>query len=112
MRKPDAARYCPVEHRRDHCARLADEGKVPHRCCQMRKGSIEPQSRHHYADTVRPHDAHEVRLCRLERGLLQSGAPLAELPEAGRNHDGCARTPFSQLIDETRHCVGRRDDDR
>ncbi len=112
MRKTDATRYRPVEHRRNHCARLADEGDIPRRCCQMRKSGVEPKPRHHDADTVRPDDAQEVRLCCVEHGLLQAAALLTELPETGRNDDSCARTPLGQLTDETRHCVGRRDDDR
>ena len=78
----------------------------------MRKGRVQPEARHPDPNTVRPDDAQEVRLSCIERGLLQARALLTELPETGRNDDGCARTPLGQLTNETRHCVGRRDDDR
>src|SRR5439155_22299681 len=97
MRKADAARYRPIEHRCDHSARLAGEGAISRRCCQVRKGGVEPQSRHHDADTVRPDDAQEMRPCCVECSLLQGFAPLTELAETGGNDDGRSRAALAQL---------------
>ena len=90
MRKANAARHRPIEHRRDHRAQLAEEGDFSRRRCQMRKGGVEPNSGHHDADAVRADDAQRMGSCRIQCGLLQGVAALAKLGETGRNHHGRA----------------------
>ena len=87
MRKADAARRRPVEHRRDHGARLGDKGDVARRRGEMREAGIEPDARHHDADAVGTDEAQEVRARRLEHCLLQGAPGFTQLAEAGGNDD-------------------------
>ena len=112
LRKADAARRRPVEHRGDHRARLTDQGDVSRRCGQVREGRVEPDSGHHDADAVRAQNPQEVRLCHIKRGLLQDAAVLAKLAKTGGNNDGGARPPLRQLAYQRWHGLGRRGDDR
>ena len=90
---------------------MAEKRYIPGRCCQVRKGGIEPEPRHHDTDAVWTDDAQQMRLCRVEHGLLQGPALLAEFAETGGNNDGRLRTARSQLANQTGQCLGRRDDD-
>jgi len=112
VRKADPARHCPIEHRRDHRARLTEESDFPRRGCQVGEGGVEPEARHHDADAVRPDDPQEMRLCRLECRPLQAAALLAELAKTGGNDDGSASAELTQLANEAGYCLGGRDDDR
>ena len=51
--------------------------------------------RHHDADAVGTDDAQQMRLCRVECGLLQRAAPLTEFAETGGNDDGGARAALA-----------------
>src|SRR6516162_4551602 len=77
----------------------------------MRERGVEPKPRQHDADAVRPDNAQEMRLCRVECGLLQRLTPLTEFAETGSNDYSRARAPRRQFMDQTRNCLGRRDDD-
>ena len=110
MRKADAARCRPVEHRGDHRARLADKGDVAGRRRQMREAGIEADSRHHDADAVGADEAQEMRARRIERGLLQGAAGIAQLAEAGGDDDRrpSCRAPQARQRDRGRYRAASR----
>src|SRR6516162_949595 len=112
MRKPDAVWYGPIEHRRNHCARLADEGDISRRCCHVRKCGVEPKSRYYDADAIWTHNAQKIGLCRVQGGLLQRTTSLTQLTETGGDDHRGPRSTRTQLGDQTWHRLGRRDDDR
>jgi hypothetical protein len=110
MRKADAARHYPIEHRRNHCARLADEGDISGRCRQMRKCRVEPDAWHHDADAVGTHDPQQMRLRGIECGPLQGTTVIAEFAEPCSDYHSGARPALRKLTDERRHALGRRND--
>ena len=77
----------------------------------MREARVEPDPRHHDADAIRPDDAQEMGLRRLERLLLQRAAALAKLAEAGGDHHRGARAAGAELGEQAGHGIGRRGDD-
>jgi hypothetical protein len=102
VRKADPARRRPIEHRRDHRARLAEESDVPRRGRQMGEGGVEPEARHRDPDAVRPDEPQEMRLRRREGRLLQAAALIPKLAKTGGNDDGGTRAELAQLADQAR----------
>jgi len=111
MRKADASRRRPVEQRRDDRARLRDEGDVALERRQMREGSVQPDARHHRAETVRTDDAHERRLRRFQHPGLKRLAFGAELSEARGDDDGRARAALAQFGNDVGDALRWRGDD-
>jgi hypothetical protein len=100
LRKPDAPRACPIEHRGDERARLRDEGDVAGDRIGVGKGGVQAQPRRHQADAVGAEQPQQVRPgCRQGLGLLCGG-------EAGRHHDGRAGADGAEFGDQPRHRLG------
>ena len=109
MREADAARRRPVQHGGHHGARLGDEGDVAGARCYMCEAGVQPGARRHDAQAVRPDDAQQVRLCRVQRCLPQcAAAPVAIVvgrTQAGGDDDGGFRAARAQLGDQAGHAV-------
>src|SRR5881392_1517225 len=112
MREADTARDCPIEHRGDHCTRLAEKRDLSRRCRQVRKSRIEAKRRYHDADAVRAHDPQQMGFCCVECGLLERMPRLTELAKTGGDDDGRAGATLPELTDQRGHGFWWRDDNR
>ena len=74
----------------------------------MRKAGIEPDRRNHDAKAVWSDYPHGLRCGRPGDFALHRAAAFAELAEAGRDNDGCARTLSTELPDDAGDLVGGR----
>ncbi len=83
MRKADAARCRPIEHRRDHGARLADEGDIARQRRARCEAGVEAAARHDHTDAVRADEAQEMRPGRVERRPLPAAPAVAPPAKPG-----------------------------
>ena len=95
MRKSDAARLRPVQHRGDHASRLADEGQISGWGSNVCKAGIQTEASHDHTDAVGSDDPQQVRLRRGEHLLLKLEPVLSQFGEPGRDNNGSlgARVP-------------------
>ena len=108
MRKADAARRRPIEHRGDHRAGLADEGDVAGRRREMREARVEPDA-----------GARSARRSSGRRGAADAGARRRASPAAARGPlrpvrrnpavitTAALRAARAEFGDEARHRIGR-----
>jgi hypothetical protein len=68
----------------------------------MRKGGVEAKPWHHDVDAVGPDNAQEMRLCRVERGLLQCLTLQTQFAKTSRNDYRGACATGRQLTDQRR----------
>lgn len=108
LRKADAARRRPIEHRRDHGTRLADEGDVAGRPRKMREAGVQADPRHNDADAIRADEAQQVGPGRVERRLPQRASGIAFLAEPGGNEDCRLCAALAEPTDEGRTRTERR----
>ena len=73
----------------------------------MRETGVEFERRKDQSDGVRPDDAKEKRLCRVQHRLPQS----IRLGNSRSDDDSRARTFLAEFADQTRHRGRGRDDD-
>ena len=98
VRKPDAHRARPIEHRRRQRARLRDERKRSGSRAAVREARIETDPGHQESDAVRTQDPQRIgpggrqhgagETFRLARDLLQTGADHNRGPRSARAEFG------------------------
>ena len=92
MRKADGLAPCPVQHGRDQCARLRDKGQLPRLRIDVGKAGVQALVRRQQADAIGPDDPQQVRLGRVQHGLL-----LRVVHAGGHDHGGAGAQPC-QLV--------------
>ena len=76
MRKADAARRRPIEHRGDHRAGLADKGDVAGRRREMREARVEPDAGDDQPDAVRADQPQQMGARGVEHGAAATRGPV------------------------------------
>ena len=111
VREADPARDRPVDHRRQHCARLGHERGAAGGRHTVRETRVQLVRGRQHADAVRANDAEHVRPGLLKHALLRGAARLTHFGETGgQDDDGfhAARAEFADEIGDRRR--RRRDD--
>ncbi len=102
----------PIQHAGQDRPRLGDEGELAGQGIGLREAGIEAAARHHDAQAIGADDAHQGRPRGRQHRLLQPLALLAQLGEAGRDHDRRPGAAGRQRRDDAGHGRGRRRDHR